>query len=334
MIDTIKVSPHIKIKFSEISIVVQGPVFNTNSNSVKQPITGRALNSIRKQFPGAELILSTWEGSDVEGLDYDILILSKDPGSEIRDEHHGYYHNVNRQIVSTMAGINAASRKYAMKTRSDVVFTHNKCVDYLFLFDKRSSDYRITEERVLVATISTVNPRRIQQLPYHPCDWFYFGLKKDLINIFDIPLFLEPEYTHWFKTREYPSNHPNFSSTSRYTAESYIWYSYCKKYLSINFDHLCDVSNDNIVISENIFANNLIVLNPQQLGIISLKKKLSHSYQYNMYTFKEWLMLYNKYCEGEFVRYFDWALLNYRISYRFNQILGRLKFRIRLLWSK
>ena len=58
-----------------ISVVVQGPILPFQ--------TAICLKSIRKFLPKAEIILSTWEGSNINDLDYDVLVLNKDPGAEI-----------------------------------------------------------------------------------------------------------------------------------------------------------------------------------------------------------------------------------------------------------
>ncbi|PIP82768.1 MAG: hypothetical protein CO113_03415 [Elusimicrobia bacterium CG_4_9_14_3_um_filter_62_55] len=326
-----RVSRPEKIAPSDISIIVQGPICGATDGRAGPSVTGRALNSIRKHFPGAELILSTWEGSDVSGLNFEVLIMSKDPGAGICNERYGLRHNVNRQIVSTTAGLKAASRKYAMKIRTDLLFTHSNCIDYLSRYNLRSNEYRLTKERILVVSTTSVNPRKSFQLPYHPCDWFYFGLKADLVDIFDIPLFIEPEFTHWFKTRKYPKNHPNFDNTARYAQESYIWYSFCKKRLNIEFDHLCDTSHNNVEISEKTFANNLVVLTPSQLGIVSLKYEPNYANSWHMYTFTEWKRLYNKYCRGELPASFDYAKVLYGSAYFVSVLRSKIGAGIRFL---
>ena len=65
-----------KIISNDISLVVQGAV---------TPVTKAVLNSLRAIFPGAELILSTWEGSALDGLSYDKAVLSPDPGPQVAD---------------------------------------------------------------------------------------------------------------------------------------------------------------------------------------------------------------------------------------------------------
>jgi hypothetical protein len=62
-----------KINSSELSFVVQGPIY--------QDITDKVCESIREYFPECEIVLSTWEGSSIEGLKYDKVVFSKDPGS-------------------------------------------------------------------------------------------------------------------------------------------------------------------------------------------------------------------------------------------------------------
>ena len=47
------------IDTNDISVVVQGAIDQIN--------TPKCLRSIRKRLPGAEIILSTWEGSPIDG---------------------------------------------------------------------------------------------------------------------------------------------------------------------------------------------------------------------------------------------------------------------------
>ena len=52
------------IDSKDISVIVQGPI-----NKKETP---KCLKSIRKFLPEAEIILSTWQGTDISNLDYDI----------------------------------------------------------------------------------------------------------------------------------------------------------------------------------------------------------------------------------------------------------------------
>ena len=97
----------------DISVVVQGPVVGKPDWPPSKRLTERCLASIRRHLPGAEIILSTWAGSPVDGLDFDRLVECQDPGGVLLHEHKGrkIFFNCSRQIVSTREGLRAATRK-------------------------------------------------------------------------------------------------------------------------------------------------------------------------------------------------------------------------------
>ena len=66
------------ISNKNISVVVQGQVRDGEIEV--------CLSSIRKYLPGATIILSTWDGSNVKGLDYDKLILNVYTNGSLRPE--------------------------------------------------------------------------------------------------------------------------------------------------------------------------------------------------------------------------------------------------------
>lgn len=57
--------------FSDISVVVQGPVQSFQDREQEPGITQKCLESVRQHLPGSTLILSTWPGQELAGLDYD-----------------------------------------------------------------------------------------------------------------------------------------------------------------------------------------------------------------------------------------------------------------------
>src|SRR4051794_20971310 len=102
----------------DISFVVQGAIDGSISPLTGEPITKSCLSSLRRYHPGAEIILSTWKDANVDGLDFDILVRSEDPGAwnAFRPESGEVkLDNTNRQIVSTRNGLYQATRKYAAK---------------------------------------------------------------------------------------------------------------------------------------------------------------------------------------------------------------------------
>ncbi len=126
-----------KIDSSEISVVVQGPVFGTSADSPIKRYTYQSLISIRKYLPDAEVILSTWEGSDINDLPFDILVENEDPGI-LEVEINPMIKNTNRQILSTKSGIQKASRNYLLKLRSDTILEGNDFLKYYQLFPTKN----------------------------------------------------------------------------------------------------------------------------------------------------------------------------------------------------
>lgn len=279
----------------ELTFVIQGSVIGLATDNKKDRHTYLCLKSIRKHFPNSYIIFSTWRGSDVSGLDFDLLVENEDPGISIFGD---FSKNGFRQIVSSIEGLKKVKTKYAIKVRSDLIFKNRKILKYFNKFNKTNIlydyKYKIVEKRVLLLT--TCNPRRRSKFPFNASDWLYLGLTKDVINIFDIPLirgrFLEP--------CEYDNNKEKFCE-SPYSAEQYIWFGFLSKYKEIDFKHLRDISNNNIEEAEKYFANNAILATAKKIGIDWLKYPgaayaqkpcLSNS---GLYTFTEYKKMLNKY---------------------------------------
>lgn len=283
------------MKYQDITFIVQGPVTFKNGTD----LTLICLHSIENNFPNSKIIFSTWE-NQVLSTDYDSfnIIRSIDPGSGYRDKKKSIFNNINRQIISTLNGINLVDTKYAVKVRSDIYFNNNALIKYNFKYDKYDLDYKFLKERVVVTNVTSINPKKKQKLPFHPCDWIYFGLKEDLESIFTIPLVSEPEFSNWFLNHKVPSSSPFHDNVARYSAENYIWSNFLRKFLEIKFENLADLSEGNIDLTEKSFANNLVIAHPEKLGIENLKTNLGLEYYQYTYTTNDWKKIYNKYANG------------------------------------
>ncbi|MGQ9806146.1 MAG: WavE lipopolysaccharide synthesis family protein [Chlorobiales bacterium] len=283
------------IHSNEISIVVQGPVAREHN------LTARCLLSARKFFPQSEIILSTWKGSNIQGLHFDKVIFSEDPGGVFLSEHKGrkMYSNTNRQIVSTNAGLSLVERKYAIKFRTDMIFTSSNFLRFFFRFNKRASRLNLLERRVIVSSIFTPNPNRLISKPFSPSDWFTFGLANDVKNVWDIPLAPEPDNSLWFKTHPFPEG-VREKDSMRYRHEQYIWLSFLRKYVAIPCEHQWDYDEHNRLLHELSLANNVIILHPREIGIKFMKYGIGIGGWAAFYTHSEWLELYQKHCDPEF----------------------------------
>ena len=224
---------------NDISIILQGSIVKTE--------TLKCLKSIRKFFPDSEVILSTWEGAEVEELGglFDILVLNKDPQAVLMTEVKMTYNNLNRQLLSTQEGLKRATRKYAMKLRSDLILTSDKFLKYFDEFPKRSENYQLFAHKVLIPTLFSRYSLKVSKnqasfnVPFHPSDWWMFGLREDLNKYYlDTPLAPEPYFTKYFELEENRGKISPFNDIkTKFTPEQYLCYeafhrnfSWCKYY--------------------------------------------------------------------------------------------------------
>lgn len=303
----IKIRKSENIKSEDISVVVQG--------AIDSKYTNKALKSIRKFLPKAEIILSTWENSHVEGLDYDILQLNTDPGAEVFTPE-GKKQNQNRQILSTKNGINLASKQYVLKLRSDIELKGIKFLSYFGKYNKRNNKCKILKERILINSLYTRNslyPKHIngkhflQPYLFHVSDWVMFGLKEDMLNIWDIPLAPEPFTSQYFK------NHPELphdnGCLTRWHAEQYIWIQFLRKNgIKLDYDNYWVYNDDFKALSELSIVNNTTLLEyKKEFDILNLKYPNRYGDSDTMHPL-DFLILYKKYCDPSYKipMYYRW----------------------------
>lgn len=157
------------------SIVIRGKIFQSTQTSV---------DSIRTWFDG-ELILSTWNNQEIKISGVDKIVTSNDPGP-------GPIQQINRQLFSYKAGLEATTNNLVMVTRSDITHYTNlfEYYDTLNSYDER---FKIFDKRVVVSNMMTINPEKNHpDVPtekdkyYRICDWFQVGSKQDLFKWVEI----------------------------------------------------------------------------------------------------------------------------------------------------
>jgi hypothetical protein len=168
---------------AEISIVVQGPIVSNPDMEDGMFSTEEVLKSIRSNYPEAEIVLSTWKGANTDGLIYNKLVLSDDPGAFT---HAGSLINSNRMITSTKAGIEATTKPYVIKTRTDILFTDDKLLEQIKYITPAESDHSVFTKMVLSTIFYVRNPLKLN-LVFHPSDIFLVGTREDLLSYFDVP---------------------------------------------------------------------------------------------------------------------------------------------------
>lgn len=216
-----------------MSVLMQGPV---------TPHTKDAVASVRKWFPDAELVLSTWNEQDVEGLDIDYSVWTVDPGPGAPEAMALQRGNLVRMVVGVKNGLLGVHNQLVLKVRSDVVFTGDGCLAHLDEWERRRTGDEVFGRRIMVPSTGTADPD--VHLCFHVSDWVMLGDKTDLQFLFDVPLTDDC----W---------HPPISP------EQYLWFrgAYDRKFpgaAELPYSHhktlsLCEATKD-------FFANNLVVL--------------------------------------------------------------------------
>lgn len=317
------------MNLADISVVIQGPVY--------PGITVKTVQNVMEKLPGAQVIVSTWEGADVSELPDGIdIVFNKDPGGTPLYDNPLIFNSANRQIVSTMGGLRKATRKYTIKMRSDMFFENLNFLKYWDKYQKRGPRYKFLEHRIITSTSFAPNPHR-EPKPYHPSDWFFFGLTDDMIDVFDSPLCPEPETSRYFETHKRPIVKYDswIPALTQYATEQYIWVAFIRRHIDLDFKHCFDIERGNIERSEEIFANNVIMLDVRDIGYGSYKhKNIKNGFDLTfMYSHYEWLKLYKKYCHAkillplidlEKVRRLIFAIKRHRhIKYSIWSLIGR-----------
>jgi len=268
---------------AEISFIVQGYI----GIDIGMP----CVQSIRTYFPDAFIIVSTWVGCDTTGLDADEIICSDDPGFfTTSDSKDARLNNVNRQIVSTLAGLRRASTPYSFKIRSDCTVTSASVVSVWENFIDANSRPELFSLPIIACCYFSRNPNCKPYYPYHPSDLAFFGNTSDLRDLFDVPL-MPPNEERWVDNNFY---------SNRYAPEQYIFISFLRKRgREVICAHYKDVSTENINDTEWLFASNFILVSFSQFGISFSKEYFSMALDpenfRSCYTHGEWLSLRIKY---------------------------------------
>lgn len=293
------------IDYRDISVVVQGPIEHVDN------ITKKVCDDVRRVLPGSEIILSTWEGSDSEGIDYDYLVINPNikanriimPWTDIDK-----LHTINHQLITTLNGIKRCGRKYVLKLRSDTTVLSDNFINFYEKYTKYPTDdniqWKIFSHRIVC--LPTYNVKRANGLPYNICDWVFFGKFSDLYDLFNIPLV--DTYNLFVRDGEkYPRVEDNFGS------EQIIWIECLQKHRNVEIKNAVDKNANIIEDFEKSLANNFITISAKLFGIYNMKygygayardPYLSHGF----YTLTEWECLYNKYGGG-----------NIKIPFRFKE---------------
>lgn len=260
------------IDTEDISVVLQGPVDDT--------YTFKCIQSIRKYLPRAQIILSTWEGSDVSSLNADKVIFHSDPGCSYDDVEKERAFNINRWIRSSYEGVKAAERKYVLKCRTDAELISAGFLHYWNKYQKRDLSYSVARHKIIIPSPYTLrylgDGRKCTKImtPFHVSDWCCFGMYEDILNFVDCPLIGDLDaFARYYEEKSYyiPSETLWWMRNwlRKMAPEQYIGLNFAKKkYKNIDLKDVFTYRNFDDAFAEKFLINNFIVLDPKQYGVI------------------------------------------------------------------
>jgi hypothetical protein len=236
-------------------------------------------------------------------------LLNKDPGGVLLPTYNERrkYNNMNRQLLSTQEGLKRATRKYAMKLRSDLILSSSSFLDYFDKFEIRIDDYKLFEHKVLTSTLATI----CDNAPFHISDWWFFGLKKDLYTYFlDTKLADEPNFTEYFLKEENKHKINPLCATSKFAPEQYFGYEcFSRNFKDIYMEDSATYPEDLIEKYRKCLVNNFIVLEYDQSGIYLSKYTCGKTNKFfsgyialvsDLYNFYKYEKEYQNYCDSDY----------------------------------
>lgn len=293
------------INTSDISFVVQGAIDKKN--------TPLCLKSIRNNFPGSKIILSTWDDANVHGLDYDDLVLSKDPGAVVYSLD-GALNNINRQIVSSQAGLSLVKSMYTAKVRSDLIFESCYFLNFFDRFSKYDEEYKRVKSRMICLSLYTrsVNTNMYEHLvtpnSFCPSDWFIFGYSIDVKKYFSVPLINDlGAFSRYYLARPHERQKLVYPTLmSRMGAEQYLGVNYFEK--ASEYPDMLSLERCDHVEGKNYLVNNFIVLDHEFSHIYSGKFESISKDEWcmpfggavDLVFFGDFLRWYKRYCDSGF----------------------------------
>jgi hypothetical protein len=252
------------MRISDITLVFQG--------AFKPYITRDGENGFnnirltRRAMPGARIILSTWEGTEIPAtLPVDEVVFSADPGGlaplKLDDDK---VNNINRQMVSTQAGLNAVTTPYAVKLRTDCWLGHAGFLD--FHAEQRKRDKG--RERLIACSFFTLDPTVFERIPFHLSDWFHFG-PTDMLQAYWSAPPMSAEQARFYESHRHVPDSSYFERKfrTRFAAEQHLCTYYagalgytCPQFLN---DGAPEVMRDYY----RFLADEVMLLDPWQIGL-------------------------------------------------------------------
>jgi hypothetical protein len=276
------------ISDADITVVFQGRVTRDG------PPTAELIRRTRRTLPRSRVLVSTWRGADLSGLEVDRVVLSNDPGGlpgiKCRDGA-GEPNNINRQLRSTQRGLEVVETRYAIKIRTDCAVE-----DAAFLKLYELVQAVSPEPRLLTSSLFTIDPQMFEQMPYHVSDWFQFGETTVLRRYWSAPFMSVEDAT--FYDRHAHAGHSTFMDRrfrTRLAVEQYLAVHFAAG-LGYPVPHYHnDLSGDVLTGHRRFLARHVVLVDPWEIRLQFPKYEWAYRSSFqrlNCLLFTDWHRLY------------------------------------------
>lgn len=274
---------------ASITVVMQGDL---------RPQTPAAIRAVRQALPGCGLVLSTFQGAGVEALRrmVDEIVLSDDPGAmpPTTVGAAGGANNINRQIVSSQAGLRCVRTSFAVKLRTDCIIENGGFI----ALHTAGSACPGGDRRIVVSTYYTRHPAGICRYQFHVSDWFAFGRTPRLQALWDAPALSAQEAT-WFERHAHRRGSTPIARRfrARFTQEQHVAVALGRKLGYRTPEDLNHAPAQVVADYERFLATEFIVAEPRLLGLRMPKYEHLDDSLYQRLdnvSFADWLALAKK----------------------------------------
>jgi len=238
------------MKFCDLTFVVQGAWTNK---------TATLLQQLSLSLPLSPIILSTWDHKEIPAVHPNTRIsniINEDPGLFTITSIDGdviRHENINRQIISTVAGLNSCKTEYAFKLRSDFELHPPKLLREL---SKRSTE--LESGKLIISTMNTISPLAYPGYCFHFSDWFILGKTRLIIESISSELIPSEPPINIVSNKWSRASFP----IAKYSCEQFFYGPLRLKYTEYNKLYPCRVIN-----TYRLIMDRLIILNPDRLGL-------------------------------------------------------------------
>lgn len=268
----------------------------------------------RAAYPQASIILSTWDNlplpahlDTAEKLGIDKLILSPDPGGLPNIKFgHDDPNNVNRQIVSSQAGLRAVITPYAIKLRTDSFLLSDNLLHVYDSYQQQLDEANNTHLReknhyapIIVPHLFTIDPEVYEHMAYHVSDWAQFGQTADLQEYWSVDLMSREDACYFERhSHDADASYGNDAFRTRLAVEQHIATHYAKARGYTTPEQYNQITDDILQGHRDFLAKHIIVLDTSDFGLALPKYAWAWQdwfMQLNCLNHDDWYQLFSDY---------------------------------------